>query len=44
MSDISRRSLLVGTAAAGAALAGANTAVQPASAAAPVAGKQNAGW
>jgi glyoxylase-like metal-dependent hydrolase (beta-lactamase superfamily II) len=44
MSDISRRSLLVGTAAAGAALAGANTTVQPASAAAPVAGKQNAGW
>jgi glyoxylase-like metal-dependent hydrolase (beta-lactamase superfamily II) len=44
MSDISRRSLLVGTAAAGAALAGTNTGLQPANAAAPAAGKQNAGW
>ena len=44
MIDTSRRSLLVGTAAAGAALAGTNTAVPPANAAAPVAGKQNAGW
>jgi glyoxylase-like metal-dependent hydrolase (beta-lactamase superfamily II) len=44
MSDISRRSLLVGTAAAGAALAGTNTGLPPANAAAPAAGKQNAGW
>jgi glyoxylase-like metal-dependent hydrolase (beta-lactamase superfamily II) len=44
MSDISRRSLLVGTATAGAALAGTNTGLPPANAAAPAAGKQNAGW
>jgi glyoxylase-like metal-dependent hydrolase (beta-lactamase superfamily II) len=44
MSDTSRRSLLVGTAAAGAALAGTNTRLPPANAAAPAAGKQNAGW
>jgi glyoxylase-like metal-dependent hydrolase (beta-lactamase superfamily II) len=44
MIELSRRSLLVGTAAAGVALAGAKTIVLPANAAAPVAGKQNAGW
>jgi glyoxylase-like metal-dependent hydrolase (beta-lactamase superfamily II) len=44
MTDISRRSLLVGTAAAGAALAGPNTGLQTANAAAPAAGKQNSGW
>jgi glyoxylase-like metal-dependent hydrolase (beta-lactamase superfamily II) len=44
MTDISRRSLLVGTAAAGAALAGPNTGLQIANAAAPAAGKQNSGW
>jgi glyoxylase-like metal-dependent hydrolase (beta-lactamase superfamily II) len=44
MSEISRRSLLVGSAAAGAALAGSKTIVLPANATAPVAGKQNAGW
>ena len=38
MTDISRRSLLVGTAAAGAALAGPNTGLQIANAAAPAAG------
>jgi glyoxylase-like metal-dependent hydrolase (beta-lactamase superfamily II) len=44
MTELSRRSLLVGTAAAGAALAGPKATVTPANAAAPVAGKQNAGW
>jgi hypothetical protein len=43
MTEISRRSLLVGTA-AGAALVGTKTVMPPAKAAAPVAGKQNAGW
>jgi len=44
MTDISRRSLLVGTAAASAAIAGTNTGLQTANAAAPAAGKQNSGW
>jgi glyoxylase-like metal-dependent hydrolase (beta-lactamase superfamily II) len=44
MTQLSRRSLLVGTVAASAVLAGTNSFVLPAKAAAPVAGKQNAGW
>ena len=44
MTELSRRSLLVGTAVVGAALAGTTTIVPSANAAAPAAGKQNAGW
>jgi len=44
MTELSRRSLLVGTAMAGAVVAGTKTSLLPARAAAPVAGKQNAGW
>ena len=44
MTELSRRSLLVGTAAVGAAVAGTTTIVPSAKASAPVAGKQNAGW
>ncbi|HSL81085.1 MAG TPA: MBL fold metallo-hydrolase, partial [Pseudolabrys sp.] len=44
MTELSRRSLLVGSAAVGAVVAGATTIVPSAKAAAPVAGKQNAGW
>ena len=44
MTELSRRSLLVGSAAVGAAIAGATTIVPSVKAAAPVAGKQNAGW
>jgi glyoxylase-like metal-dependent hydrolase (beta-lactamase superfamily II) len=44
MTELSRRSLLVGTAAVGAAVAGTMPMVPSANAAAPVAGKQNAGW
>jgi glyoxylase-like metal-dependent hydrolase (beta-lactamase superfamily II) len=44
MTELSRRSLLVGTAAVGAAVAGPTTMLPSANAAAPVAGKQNAGW
>ena len=44
MTELSRRSLLVGTAAVCAALAGTTTIVPSANAAAPAAGKQNAGW
>ena len=44
MTELSRRSLLVGTAAVGAAVAGTTTIVPSANAAAPAAGKQNAGW
>jgi glyoxylase-like metal-dependent hydrolase (beta-lactamase superfamily II) len=40
MTEFSRRSLLLGTA----AVAGTTTILPPANAAAPVAGKQNAGW
>lgn len=43
MTELSRRTLLVGTAAASTAL-GTKTILPPANAAAPVAGKQNAGW
>jgi glyoxylase-like metal-dependent hydrolase (beta-lactamase superfamily II) len=44
MTELSRRSLLVGSAAVGAAIAGAATIVPSVKAAAAVAGKQNAGW
>ena len=44
MTELSRRSLLVGTAAIGVAVAGTKTIVPPANASAPVAGTQNAGW
>jgi glyoxylase-like metal-dependent hydrolase (beta-lactamase superfamily II) len=44
MTELSRRSLLVGTAAVGVAVAGTKTIVPPANASAPVAGTQNAGW
>ena len=44
MTELSRRSLLVGSVAVGAVVAGATTIVPSAKAAAPVAGKQNAGW
>src|SRR5262245_992938 len=44
MTELSRRSLLVGTAAVGVAVAGTKTTMTPANAAAPVVGKQNAGW
>jgi glyoxylase-like metal-dependent hydrolase (beta-lactamase superfamily II) len=44
MTELSRRSLLVGTAAVGAAVAGTTPMMPSANAAAPVAGKQNAGW
>jgi glyoxylase-like metal-dependent hydrolase (beta-lactamase superfamily II) len=42
--QITRRNLFAGAAATGAALAGSRTIVLPAKAAAPVMGKQNAGW
>ena len=44
MTELSRRSLLVGTAVVAAAISGRKTIMPPANAAAPVAGKQNAGW
>jgi glyoxylase-like metal-dependent hydrolase (beta-lactamase superfamily II) len=44
MTELTRRSLLVGTAAVGAAVAGTTAIVPSAKASAPVAGKQNAGW
>jgi glyoxylase-like metal-dependent hydrolase (beta-lactamase superfamily II) len=44
MMQLTRRNLFAGAAAAGAVLAGSKTMVSPAAAAAPVAGKQNAGW
>jgi len=44
MTELSRRSLLVGTAVVAAAISGTKTIMPPANAAAPVAGKQNAGW
>ena len=43
MIHLTRRNLLASAAAAGAALAGPKTIVAPANAAAPAAGKQNAG-
>jgi hypothetical protein len=44
MTQLTRRHLFAGAAAAGAVLAGSKTLVSPASAGAPAAGKQNAGW
>ena|SRR6478672_13012497 len=44
MIHLTRRNLLASAAAAGAVLAGPTTIVAPANAAAPAAGKQNAGW
>ena len=44
MIHLTRRNLLASAAAAGAVLAGPTTIVAPANAAAPTAGKQNAGW
>ena len=44
MTQMTRRHLFAGAAAAGAVFAGSKTIVAPASASAPVAGKQNAGW
>lgn len=44
MMQLTRRKLFAGAAAAGAVLAGPSPIVSPAKAAAPVAGKQNAGW
>lgn len=44
MTQLTRRHLFAGAAAAGAVLAGPKALVSPASAAAPVAGTQNAGW
>jgi glyoxylase-like metal-dependent hydrolase (beta-lactamase superfamily II) len=44
MTHLTRRHLFAGAAAAGAVLAGSKKLVSPASAAAPVAGTQNAGW
>ena len=44
MTELTRRSLLAGTAAAGAVLAGTDSIVSPAKAAAPISGKQNPGW
>ena len=44
MTQLTRRHLLAGAAAAGAIFAGSNKIVYPASAAAPAAGTQNAGW
>lgn len=44
MMQLTRRKLFAGAAAAGAVLAGPRSIVSPAKAAAPVAGKQNAGW
>ncbi len=44
MTQLTRRHLFAGAAAAGAVLAGSKTIVSSANAAAPAAGKQNAGW
>lgn len=44
MMQLTRRKLFAGAAAAGAVLAGPSPIVLPARAAAPAAGKQNAGW
>ena len=44
MTQLTRRHLFAGAAAAGAVFAGSKTIVSPASAAAPAAGTQNAGW
>ncbi len=44
MTQMTRRHLFAGAAAAGAVFAGSKTIVAPASASAPVAGTQNAGW
>jgi glyoxylase-like metal-dependent hydrolase (beta-lactamase superfamily II) len=44
MMQLTRRNLFAGAAAAGAVLAWSKTILSPATAAAPVAGKQNAGW
>lgn len=44
MTQLTRRHLFAGAAAVGAVFAGSNTIISPASASAPVAGTQNAGW